>query len=200
MEPVFFKNAIEMRAWLEAHHATAPELVVGYYKKGAEKTGISYFDSLDEALCFGWIDGVTHGIDEHSYSKRFTPRRAGSVWSAVNIRKAEGLVKRGRMAPAGLRAFEARDPAQTGRYSFEQKKAPELSEEYAARFRADRKAWARFQEMPQSYRTAAIHWVTGAKHEETRLRRLATLMWDSRGGRKIAPLAWAKKNGPKNKG
>ena len=189
MKPTFFPTPADFREWLERHHPTAGELLVGFYKKGSGRPSITWPESVDEALCFGWIDGVRRTIDDESYSIRFTPRRPRSNWSAVNIRRVAELTKLGRMRPAGLRAFEARDPKRSAIYSFEQRKeAQKLSPEYQATLEANKKAWAFFQSQAPYYQRTASWWVMSAKKEETRLKRLATLIDDSAHGRRIGPL------------
>ena len=183
---IFFKDRAEWRDWLEKNHATAEEQWVGFHKVGAKKKGITYKEARDEALCFGWIDAVRRG-GHAAWSIRFTPRKKGSIWSAVNIGRIEDLIAEGRVAPAGLAAYEGRDPAKQKKYSFENRDAV-LAPDYEARFRAEPEAWAWFAAMPRSYRHPAIWWVMSAKKEETRERRLATLIADSSAGRKIKPL------------
>ncbi|ACB75980.1 YdeI/OmpD-associated family protein [Opitutus terrae] len=174
-KPVFFADAAAFRAWLEKHHATAPELWIGYYKKASGKSGMVYREALDEALCFGWIDGLVKSIDGKRYMQRFTARRAGSNWSRVNLRHIERLTKAGRMHAAGVKAYESRDPRKVEVYSFEQRprKFPAALEK---RFRADRKAWAFWQTCPPSYHRLAVWWVISAKQPATRERRLAELI------------------------
>jgi uncharacterized protein YdeI (YjbR/CyaY-like superfamily) len=186
--PIFFATGAEFRAWLERHHADERELLVGYFKRGTGRPSMTWQESVDEALCFGWIDGVRRGIDADSYSIRFTPRQKRSTWSAINIKRAGELIAEGRMAPAGLAAFEARTDDRSAIYSYEQRHAAELDAEQRARFEASPDAWAWFQAAAPSYRRTAIHWVTSAKKPETRERRLATLIADSAAGRKVGPL------------
>ena len=183
MEPRFFATAAELRAWLEAHHADETELLVGYYKKGSGRPSITWPESVDEALCFGWIDGIRRRIDDESYSIRFTPRRARSIWSAVNIKRAGELIAEGRMTPAGLAAFEARSDDRSAIYSYEQRHHAALDDEQERRFRANAAAWEWFQSRPPSWRRTAVYWVTSAKKPETRERRLATLIEDAAAGR-----------------
>lgn len=183
MEARFFATPQELRAWLEAHHAEAGELLVGFYKKGSGRPSITWPESVDEALCFGWIDGIRRRIDDESYSIRFTPRRARSIWSVVNIKRAGELIADGRMTPAGLAAFEARDEDRSAIYSYEQRHSAKLEPEQEARLRADPAAWKWFQSRPPSWRRAAVYWVTSAKKPETRERRLATLIEDAAAGR-----------------
>lgn len=187
-EPIFFATAAELRRWLRKYHRSARELWVGYYKKASGRPGITYPESVDEALCFGWIDGIRKTLDESRYINRFTPRRPGSIWSQVNIRRARELIAAGRMRPAGRRAFDARDPARTKRYSFEQRQAARLSAADERRFRANRRAWEWFATQPPGYRRTAIFWVVSARRDETRGRRLQNLIDDSAAGRRIGPL------------
>jgi uncharacterized protein YdeI (YjbR/CyaY-like superfamily) len=187
-EPTFFATPAEFRAWLERHHADARELLVGFYKKGSGRPSITWHESVDEALCFGWIDGVRRSIDAESYSIRFTPRQRRSIWSAVNVKRAAALIELGRMTPAGLAALEARTEERSGVYSHERSRPPELEPAQRARFEADAAAWEWFQSRPPSYRRQALHWVTSAKRPETRERRLATLIADSAAGRTVKPL------------
>ena len=185
---MIFADGAQFRAWLADNHDTATELWVGYYKKGVPKTSITYPEAVEEALCFGWIDGLTRRIDDEVHANRYTPRRRGSSWSAINIAKVAELRAAGRMHPAGLRAFEERDKRKDGSYSYE--RAPqELPAEAEARLRADPDAWAYWQSRTPSYRRTATHWVLSAKREETRQRRLATLVEDCAAGRPVKPLA-----------
>lgn len=188
MKPLFFATAEEFGAWLEEHHETESEVEVGFYKKGSGKPSITPAEAVEQALRFGWIDGVRHRLDDESYMNRFTPRRRGSNWSAINVAKVEELKARGLMAPAGLRAYEARRAERTGVYSFE-REAASLPPELEERFKAAAPAWERFQERPPGYRRNAIHWVVSAKREETRLRRLQQLIDCSAEGRNVPPLA-----------
>ena len=173
---------------MEQHHESEPGLWVGYYKKGSGQPSMTWPESVDEALCFGWIDGIRKSIDAERYMIRFTPRRARSIWSAVNIARVPVLTEEGRMRPAGLKAFEARREDRSGIYSYEQRDQAKLGPAYERRFRAKERAWASFEAMPKSYRQAAIRWVMTAKKEETRERRLATLIEDSVAGRRVPPL------------
>jgi uncharacterized protein YdeI (YjbR/CyaY-like superfamily) len=189
MKATFFPTPADFRKWLEKNHDKVPELLVGFYKKGSGKPSITWPESVDEALCFGWIDGIRRTIDDESYSIRFTPRRARSIWSAVNVKRVAELTKLGRMHPAGLRAFEARDPKRSYAYSFEQRKeGRKLAPEYQAKLEANKKAWTFFQAQAPYYQRTASWWVMSAKKEETRLRRLATLIDDSARGRRIGPM------------
>lgn len=187
MEPTFFRSPEEFRAWLQQHHATERELLLGFYKKRSGVTGFTQAQAVDEALCFGWIDGHVRAIDENRYTARFTPRTPQSIWSAVNIRRAEQLIAQGRMEPSGLRIYTGRDPRQAGKYSFENR-PQSLDPADEATFRADAPAWTFFQAQAPSYRRTAIWWVVSAKKDETRRRRLATLIQDSAEGRRLKHL------------
>src|SRR3954470_23999541 len=166
MDIKFFSAQAEWHDWLEENHDKATEMQVGFYKKGATEKGITYSEALDEALCFGWIDGVRKGIDERSYTIRFTPRKSGSIWSAVNIKRAGELTEQGLMQPAGLKAFEGRDLKKAQLYSFEQESV-KLDSSYEEQFRAHEQAWSFFEAQPPSYRKMATWWVMSAKREET---------------------------------
>ena len=187
-KPSFFATPEELRAWLEDNHESATELLVGFYKKGSGKPSITWPESVEQALCFGWIDGVRRGLDDESYTIRFTPRKRSSTWSRVNLEEVEELKRRGLMRPAGLRAYEERREAKTGVYSYELREAAELPAEYEERLRADAKAWEDWSARPPSYRKAAIWWVVSAKREETRERRLAQLIEHSAKGQTVPPL------------
>jgi uncharacterized protein YdeI (YjbR/CyaY-like superfamily) len=191
----FFETAQDFRAWLEQNHDTHDELWVGIRKKASGLPSVTYKEAVDVGLCFGWIDGVMNGIDETSYRQRFTPRRKGSIWSAVNIARVEELTRLGLMHPAGLAAYQNRDPAKANLYSFEQGDIS-LTGEQEALFRANEKAWEFFQTQPISYRKPAIWWVISAKRDETRQRRLATLIADSEAGRRLAHLVSPAKRKP----
>jgi uncharacterized protein YdeI (YjbR/CyaY-like superfamily) len=188
MQPRFFATPAKWREWLERNHATATELWVGFYKRGTERSSITWPESVDQALCFGWIDGVRKRIDEASYAIRFTPRRKGSTWSNVNLAKVEELTRQGLMRTAGLSAHEARRPAKSGIYAYEQRKTAQLPAAMMRRFKGNRKAWAYFQKQPAWYRQVAVWWIVSAKREDTRERRLAALIADSEAGRTIRPL------------
>jgi uncharacterized protein YdeI (YjbR/CyaY-like superfamily) len=188
MEPTTFERPQDFRAWLEQHHDSEPELWVGYHKKGTGKPSMTWPESVDEALCFGWIDGIRKRIDAERYMIRFTPRRARSIWSAVNIARVAVLTEEGRMRPAGIRAFEARREDRSGIYSYEQRDRAKLEPVFEKRFRAKKRAWASFEAMPKSYRQAAIRWVMTAKKEETRERRFAALMEASAARTTVPPL------------
>jgi len=184
MKVTHFKTAAAFRRWLEKNHATAAELQVGFYRKDSGKGGMTYQESVDEALCFGWIDGVVRKIDADSFTHRFTPRKARSTWSNVNVAHVARLTAAGRMQPAGLQAYARRDPERTGTASYEKRprKFPAASERT---FRANPKAWTRWQAQPPGYQRLAIHWVTNAKLAETRHRRLAQLMTLTAQGRRL---------------
>jgi len=188
MEPVFFETPAKLRAWFRKNHAEEQELWVGLYKKASGKPSITWPEVVDEALCWGWIDGVRKSIDDDSYMNRVTPRKARSTWSLKNIKRVEELTSLGRMQPAGLRAFEARAGDRTGIYSYEQRKNAELGPAYEKRFRANKRAWDFFTAQAPSYRKAAAWWVISAKKEETRRRRLDRLIEDSQHARRVPPL------------
>lgn len=188
MNPIFFATPAEFRAWLEDNHDKQREVLVGFYKKGSGKPSISWPESVDEALCFGWIDGVRKGIDDESYVIRFTPRKPRGIWSTVNVNRVAELADLGRMRPAGLKAFEERAAERSGIYAYEQGDAVELGEAYERQFRDHAGAWAFFQAQAAWYRRTAIWWVISAKKDETRVKRLATLIDDSARGRTIARL------------
>jgi uncharacterized protein YdeI (YjbR/CyaY-like superfamily) len=188
MEPVFFATPAEFRAWLEAHHEDAPELWVGFYKKGSGRPSITWPEAVDEALCVGWIDGVRKSLDEASYVIRFTPRRPNSVWSAVNVDRVSELTTHGRMRPSGQQAFELRRKDQSGVYSYENRHDAALEEAYDREIRSHSAAWRFFESRPRWYRQAAIRWVMSAKKEQTRRKRLSTLIEDSARGRTVPPL------------
>ena len=180
----FFKTPSAFRKWLAANHAKAKELWVGFYKKSSGKPSITWPESVDEALCFGWIDGVRKRIDDESYVIRFSPRKPNSIWSSVNIRHAQRLISEGRMRPSGLKAFEARKENRSGIYSYEQR-SPELEAKYAAKFKRNKTAWKFFQSQPPSYRKMLNWWVISAKQEETRIKRLEKLIEASARARRL---------------
>jgi uncharacterized protein YdeI (YjbR/CyaY-like superfamily) len=192
MKPIFFKKQSDLRKWFEKNADTATSLSVGFYKVSTGKPSITWSQSVDEALCFGWIDSIRNSIDEESYSIRFTPRKPNSIWSAVNIKKVEELKKLGLMKSKGLELFNMMNKEKLKTYSFE-RSIVELSKEFEKKFKANKKAWKFFQSMPPSYRKPVINWVMTAKQEETRLRRLATLIKDSEEGRKIRGMNYPKK-------
>jgi len=182
MNVTFFRSPAELREWFEQHHAAARELHAGYFKKSSGEQSVTWPESVDEALCVGWIDGVRRSLDERSYSIRFTPRKMGSIWSAVNIKRVEVLSREGRMLPAGLKAFEARHENRSAIYSYEQRHS-ELAEPYASLLRQNKPAWEFFQAQPPSYRQKLGWWIVSAKQEATRLKRLEKLIAESARGR-----------------
>ena len=188
----FFKTQAAFRVWLEKNHDKEDELWLGYYKKASGKTSVTYKEALEEVLCFGWIDGISRSIDEEKYCQRYTPRRKGSIWSAVNIKKAEELIKNGKMHSTGLNVYKNRDPKKAGLYSFEQKEI-KFPPALLKMLKANKKAWEYFSQLPPGYRKTSTWWVISAKHEETRQRRMKTLIADSEAGRRIALLIPAKK-------
>jgi uncharacterized protein YdeI (YjbR/CyaY-like superfamily) len=183
----FFTSAVEFRLWLDANHHNTTELLVGFYKLDSGRGGITYAEALDEALCYGWIDGVRKRVDEVSYTIRFTPRKPRSIWSKVNLGHVARLQKSGRMMPAGLKAFEARTAARSGIYAFEN--APRsLAPADERAFKANKKAWKNFKQQAPYYQRVAIWWVISAKKEETRARRLKQLIEDTENGRRLKQL------------
>ncbi|WP_285751093.1 YdeI/OmpD-associated family protein [Lentzea sp. NBRC 105346] len=187
MEPKFFPTPADFRLWLSAHHSSASELLVGFYKKDSGRPSITWPESVDQALCFGWIDGVRRSLGPDAYTIRFTPRKAGSHWSNVNIARVAELRASGLMTPAGLAAFEARSPERSGRASFEQQDVA-LPSSFVAEFQAAAGAWEFWLAQPPGYRKTATWWVISAKREETRRKRLATLIEDSANGLRIKEL------------
>ncbi|MBA2277065.1 MAG: YdeI/OmpD-associated family protein [Chloroflexia bacterium] len=185
---VFFETQGNWRQWLTDHHATTRELWVGFYKKGSGIPSITWPESVDEALCFGWIDGVRKRIDETRYRIRFTPRKPGSTWSSVNVKRVGELTEAGLMCPAGVTAFAARDLAKSGTYAYENAPAA-LNDEFERRFRANESAWRFFQAQAPSYQRTCIWWVMSAKQEKTRQTRLSTLIDDSEHGR-MSGTSW----------
>jgi uncharacterized protein YdeI (YjbR/CyaY-like superfamily) len=187
-EARFFTTPAELRAWLEEHHERAQELWLGYYKKATGKPTVTWSEAVDEALCFGWIDGKLQRIDDQRHRQRFTPRRPGSNWSAVNIAKVAELRKQGRMTPAGEAAFAARREDRSAVYSYERRHEAKFDADQEAAFRANEAAWAWFAEQSPAYRALATFWVVSAKRPETRARRLATLIECSAEGTRPTPL------------
>ena len=186
MTPTFFKTPAHLRRWLAANHAACDELWIAYFKKDSGRDGVTYKQAVDEALCFGWIDGVVRRVDEWSYTNRFTPRKARSPWSAINIARVQVLIGEGRMQPPGLAAFERRTEARSAIYAYEQRQEADLSVAQRRAFKANAAAWTFFSAQPPSYRRTAAYWVQSAKKEETRERRLAVLIDVSKRG-KLAP-------------
>ena len=186
-KPKFFATPEKFREWLKKNHASMNELLIGFHKKSSGKKSITYAEAFDEALCFGWIDGVKRSLNETSYTQRFTPRRARSIWSLVNVKHVERLKKDGRMHAAGLAAYEQRDPKRTGIYAFEN--APrELSAGYEKEFRKVKGAWEYFQTYPPYLKKTVSFWVMSAKKEETRSTRLRRLIECSARGERIGVL------------
>ena len=192
MKVKFFKTPSDFRKWLAAHHDSETELWVGFYKKDSGKASITWPQSVDEALCFGWIDGIRKNIDEVSYQIRFTPRKQRSTWSSVNIKRVGELNQQGLMQETGLKAFTARQENKSGIYSYEQRSS-ELPAQYAKKLKKNAAAWKFFQAQPPSYRKAVNWWIVSAKQEEARLKRLDKLIDDSAGGRRIPQFTALKK-------
>lgn len=187
-KPLFFPTLSDWRSWLKKHHSAAEELWVGFYKRGSGRPSITWPESVDGALCFGWIDGLRKSIDAHSYKIRFTRRKPRSTWSAINIKRAKELSELGLMHPAGLAAFEKRDRERSAIYSYEQRTAAKLPPPFEKQFRANPKAWQFFQSQPPWYQRTSAYWVISAKKEETRSKRLATLIACSARKQKIPSL------------
>lgn len=180
----YFKTPADFRRWLSAHHAAETELLVGFYKKASGLPGISYKEAVDEALCFGWIDGIKKRVDEARYTHRFTPRRAGSIWSQINTKRVAELITLERMAKPGLEAFNNRDPRKTQLYSFENR--PSVFDPALERaFKKQANAWRFFCAQPPGYRRLLTFWVMSAKQQQTRERRLAVLTKSSAEGKRI---------------
>lgn len=175
MKPAFFKKPAAWRAWLQKHHAAKSELLVGFYKIGSGRPSLTWPESVDEALCYGWIDGVRRSLDELSYCIRFTPRKKTSLWSAVNLAKVEALIASGKMQPSGLAIHAARSEKNSGRYAFEQAEVTfdTVSEKH---FRSNKEAWGYFQAQAPSYRKTCTWWVINVKQERTRVSRLERLI------------------------
>jgi uncharacterized protein YdeI (YjbR/CyaY-like superfamily) len=186
---LFFATPDDFRTWLEQHHAIEKELLVGFYKRDAGKPSVTWPESVDCALSYGWIDGVRNSIDGISYQIRFTPRKPTSIWSAVNVKRVAELTKLGLMRAAGMKAFEARKGDKTGIYAYEQRKNAKLTPAYEKQFRANKNAWEFFQSQPPWYQRTASYRVISAKQEETRQKRLNQLIKDSAAGRPIKELA-----------
>lgn len=184
-EPTFFATPAAFRRWLQQHAAQATELLVGFHKVGSGRPCMTWSESVDEALCFGWIDGVRRRIDEHTYCIRFTPRKPSSIWSAVNIAKMEQLQAAGRMTPAGLAAFSHRQAHKSAIYSHEQAAAAQLPAPQLREFKRHKTAWQFFEAAPAGYRKSMLHWVTSAKRAETRESRFAQLLAASQAGERI---------------
>ena len=178
LEPIYFATPPHFRKWLQENHGNSTELLVGFYKIGSDKPSMTWPQSVDEALCFGWIDGVRKSIDKDSYCIRFTPRKSSSIWSAVNIKKIEELIQKGLMQPAGMASFASRKEDKSRIYAYEQKEV-KLSDDFEQKFRTNEKAWKFFQSLSPSYLKVSINWVMSAKQEATQLKRLQELMNDS---------------------
>jgi len=183
----FFKTSGDFRKWLDKNHSGVKELWLAFYKKDSGRPSITYHEALDEALCYGWIDGVRKAVDDISYTVRFTPRKPVSIWSMVNIRRVGELTKLNRMMPPGLAAFQLRDEEKAKRYSYENRERA-LGDEYAEKFRTNRKAWEFYEAQAPWYRRTSSFWVTSAKQEETRLRRLEQLIACSAKGERIPQM------------
>jgi len=181
MAPTFFAKQSDFRKWLQKNHTRKTELLVGFYKVGSGKPSISWSQSVDEALCFGWIDGVRKSIDKESYQIRFTQRKPASIWSTINIRKIKELRKQGLMQPAGLASFEKRTARKSGIYSYENDEIP-FTPQFEKKFKENKKAWKYFQSLAPSYRKVSTHWVMRAKQELTKIKRLNELIADSAAG------------------
>ena len=192
-KPIFFSTPAGFRKWLTKNHSNVTEQWVGFYKKDSGKPSITWPESVDQALCYGWIDGIRKNIDEESYMIRFTPRKKGSNWSTINIKRVAELKKQGVMKPAGLKIFEARDPAKAPMYSFEQLEK-KLSVSYEKKIKANKKAWLFFQSQAPYYRRTAGWWVISAKQEQTRMKRLEILITSSERGERIPMLRPTKKS------
>jgi len=192
MKPRFFATPLQFHNWLARNRDSEKEILVGFHKKTSGKKSITYSEALDEALCFGWIDGVRKSLNDDSYTIRFTPRRAKSIWSLVNVRHIERLQKEGRMQPSGVAAFDARDPKRTGIYAFENRPR-ELSPEFQKMLRANNKAWQFFDAQPPFYKRTIAFWVMSAKKEETQRRRLDRLIDASARGQRVGLLEAKKK-------
>ncbi|HXB02006.1 MAG TPA: YdeI/OmpD-associated family protein [Opitutaceae bacterium] len=187
LKVIHFQSPAEFRRWLEHNHASTTEIWVGFYRKDLCQGGLTYAEALDEALCFGWIDGIRKKVDAASYTNRFTPRKSGSIWSLINIGHVGRLTAAGKMHPSGLKAFAARLAHRTGVYSFEQK-SHKFPAAYEKKFRSNRKAWAFFTVQAPWYQRTAIHKVVSPKQETTRLRWLNLLMADSARGKRLDTL------------
>lgn len=184
MKPTFFPTPQEFRQWLEKNHQTEKELLAGFSKVGSGKPSMTWPESVDQALCFGWIDGVRRSIDAESYSIRFTPRKPTSIWSAVNIKKMEELIKAGLMTEAGQQAFELRKEEKSAIYSHENETAI-LSPEFEKQFKSNKKAWEFFNSQAPSYKKVMLHWIMSAKQEKTRISRLEKTIKESESGKRV---------------
>ena len=190
-KPTYFPTEADFRRWLKTNHETAPELLVGFWKKGSGKPSIDWPQARDQALCFGWIDGVRRSLGDDAYTIRFTPRRKGSIWSKVNVDRFAALKADGQMTAAGERAYEE-NKHKSGLYAYEKPLASLASEE-ERQFRKHKAAWSYWEAQPAGYRKTVLNWITTAKKPETRAKRLATLIEDCAAGRRIAGYDWRKK-------
>ena len=190
-QPTYFASEGDFHRWLATNHATAPELLVGFWKKGSGRPSIDWPQARDQALCFGWIDGIRRSLGEEAYTIRFTPRRKGSIWSKVNVARYEALTAAGLMTAAGVRAYEE-NKHKSGLYSYENEQKALASEEQRL-FRRNKPAWVDWESRPPGYRKVVLHWVTSAKRPETRAKRLATLIECSAAGQRIPGYDWQKK-------
>jgi uncharacterized protein YdeI (YjbR/CyaY-like superfamily) len=193
-KPTFFPTPSTFRSWLESHHDRFHELLVGFHKKSSGKPSITWPESVDAALCFGWIDGIRKSIDETSYTIRFTPRRATSTWSSINVKRVRELTKNGLIHRAGLKAFAARNPKKSGIYAYEQRKGARFTSQQEKRFRANKAAWEFFRSQAPWYQRVTTHWIISAKREETKLKRLSLLIEHSQNRRSLPHLTRTKKN------
>jgi uncharacterized protein YdeI (YjbR/CyaY-like superfamily) len=194
MEPIYFSSQAALRAWFEQNHTTETELIVGYHKKATGRESITWSQSVDEALCFGWIDGIRRSVDNDRYCIRFTPRKTDSNWSTVNIQKVEELTKSGKMRPAGLDVYSKRKESRSGIYTYETLKVSLLPENMESRFRLNEAAWDYFQSQAPSYRKVTIRWIVSARQEDTRIKRLDELISSCEAGEWIRAMRWGKKS------
>ena len=190
-KPTHFPTEADFRRWLKSNHETAPELLVGFWKKGTGKPSIDWPQARDQALCFGWIDGVRKSLGDDAYTIRFTPRRKGSIWSKVNVDRFKALTADGQMTPAGEQAYEE-NKHKSGLYSYEKPLAA-LEAVETRLFRKNKKAWNYWEAQPPGYRKLVLNWITTARKPDTRAKRLATLIEDSEAERRIAGYDWRKK-------
>jgi uncharacterized protein YdeI (YjbR/CyaY-like superfamily) len=185
LDAIYFDSPASFGRWLDEHHASAPEVLAGYHKKHSGRPSMTWAESVDEALCYGWIDGIRRRVDDDRYTIRFTPRKPRRIWSAVNIERVAELTRLGRMQPSGNAAYAQREPSRSAIYAYEQR-STDLEHRLQDRFRANAAAWAFYEAQPAGYRKTANWWVMSAKQETTRLRRLETLIQDSASGRRVA--------------
>ena len=190
-EPAYFETEADFRRWLAANHETTPELLVGFWKKASGKPSIDWPQARDQALCFGWIDGVRRSLGDEAYTIRFTPRRKGSIWSKINVDRFSALSAAGQMTPAGVLAYEE-NKHKSGVYAYENEQK-QLTAEEERRFRRNKAAWTDWEQRPPSYRRSALYWITGAKRPETRSKRLTDLIDVSAEGRRLPQYDWQKK-------